>query len=153
MSIIDNDLRNECKIKFFCLELFFVMWGNLSHILFFFNIPQPIFMRVFVFFKENMTPSDVPKSDRLLGDLVGQHDAALNSIDSNNSCQSSGNIKANTKGIRNRVFCGECKGCLKNEDCGICRYCIDKTKFGGLNRLRQKCVHRRCEVGCKKRFN
>ncbi len=26
------------------------------------------------------------------------------------------------KGIRNRVFCGECSGCLKNDDCGRCRY-------------------------------
>ena len=25
------------------------------------------------------------------------------------------------KGIRNRVFCGECEGCLKNDDCGKCR--------------------------------
>ena len=48
------------------------------------------------------------------------------------------------KGIRNRVFCGECAGCLKNDDCGRCRYCQDKTKFGGQNRLRQKCLHRRC---------
>lgn len=48
------------------------------------------------------------------------------------------------KGIRNRVFCGDCAGCLKNDDCGTCRYCRDKTKFGGQNRLRQKCLHRRC---------
>ena len=27
------------------------------------------------------------------------------------------------KGIRNRVFCGDCPGCLKNDDCGQCRYC------------------------------
>ena len=42
------------------------------------------------------------------------------------------------------MFCGECAGCLKNDDCGRCRYCQDKTKFGGQNRLRQKCLHRRC---------
>uniref|UniRef100_A0A0K2SXU4 CpGbinding proteinlike [Haplochromis burtoni] n=1 Tax=Lepeophtheirus salmonis TaxID=72036 RepID=A0A0K2SXU4_LEPSM len=51
-----------------------------------------------------------------------------------------------SKGIRNRVFCGECPGCLKNDDCGRCRYCQDKTKFGGQNRLRQKCLHRRCQM-------
>ncbi len=55
----------------------------------------------------------------------------------------------NSKGIRNRVFCGECGGCLKNDDCGKCRYCKDKTKFGGQNRLRQKCLHRRCQVFLK----
>ena len=52
------------------------------------------------------------------------------------------NGKGSGKGIRNRVFCGECSGCLKNDDCGRCRYCQDKTKFGGQNRLRQKCLHR-----------
>ena len=55
------------------------------------------------------------------------------------------------KGIRNRVFCGECTGCLKNDDCGKCRYCKDKTKFGGQNRLRQKCLHRRCQLDTHRR--
>jgi hypothetical protein len=55
------------------------------------------------------------------------------------------------KGIRNRVFCGECTGCLKNDDCGKCRYCKDKTKFGGQNRLRQKCLHRRCQLDTNRR--
>ena len=59
---------------------------------------------------------------------------------------SSANSGKGNKGIRNRVFCGECGGCLKNDDCGKCRYCKDKTKFGGQNRLRQKCLHRRCQV-------
>merc|ERR550534_3274824 len=55
------------------------------------------------------------------------------------------------KGIRNRVFCGDCAGCLKNDDCGSCRYCRDKTKFGGQNRLRQKCLHRRCLLDTHRR--
>lgn len=55
------------------------------------------------------------------------------------------------KGIRNRVFCGDCVGCLKNDDCGQCRYCRDKTKFGGQNRLRQKCLHRRCQMDTHRR--
>jgi len=57
------------------------------------------------------------------------------------------------KGIRNRVFCGDCAGCLKNDDCGQCRYCRDKTKFGGQNRLRQKCLHRRCQMDTHRRSN
>jgi len=57
------------------------------------------------------------------------------------------------KGIRNRVFCGDCPGCLKNDDCGQCRYCRDKTKFGGQNRLRQKCLHRRCQMDTHRRSN
>merc|ERR1712223_422757 len=57
------------------------------------------------------------------------------------------------KGIRNRVFCGECPGCLQNDDCGKCRYCKDKTKFGGQNRLRQKCLHRRCQMDTHRKRN
>jgi len=57
------------------------------------------------------------------------------------------------KGIRNRVFCGDCPGCLKNDDCGQCRYCRDKTKFGGQNRLRQKCLLRRCQMDTHRRSN
>ncbi|TRY66997.1 hypothetical protein TCAL_09697 [Tigriopus californicus] len=63
----------------------------------------------------------------------------------------SGNGSIGGKGIRNRVFCGECPGCLKNDDCGRCRYCKDKTKFGGQNRLRQKCLHRRCQMDTHRR--
>jgi hypothetical protein len=33
------------------------------------------------------------------------------------------------KGIRNRVFCGDCPGCLKNDDCGQCRYCRYTVTF------------------------
>ncbi len=33
----------------------------------------------------------------------------------------SGTKSSGGKGIRNRVFCGECSGCLKNDDCGRCR--------------------------------
>ena len=30
------------------------------------------------------------------------------------------------------------------EDCGQCRFCRDKAKFGGPNRLKQVCVYKRC---------
>lgn len=40
--------------------------------------------------------------------------------------------------------CGKCEGCLR-EDCGKCRECKDKKKFGGPNKIRQKCSTRRCE--------
>ena len=67
------------------------------------------------------------------------------------STNQSGGSGKSGKGIRNRVFCGECTGCLKNDDCGKCRYCKDKTKFGGQNRLRQKCLHRRCQLDTHRR--
>jgi hypothetical protein len=67
------------------------------------------------------------------------------------AASASGGSGKGGKGIRNRVFCGECAGCLKNDDCGKCRYCKDKTKFGGQNRLRQKCLHRRCQLDTHRR--
>ena len=35
--------------------------------------------------------------------------------------------------------CGKCNFCLQS-DCGKCRHCRDKTKFGGTNKMRQKCL-------------
>ncbi|XP_036393918.1 histone-lysine N-methyltransferase 2B isoform X2 [Megalops cyprinoides] len=47
-------------------------------------------------------------------------------------------------GMRSRR-CGECKGCLHEEDCGECINCLDKPKFGGPNTKRQCCVFKRCD--------
>ncbi|KAK2821404.1 hypothetical protein Q7C36_020747 [Tachysurus vachellii] len=45
--------------------------------------------------------------------------------------------------------CGRCKGCVAKADCGICDYCIDKPKFGGSNKKRQKCRQRQCQREAK----
>uniref|UniRef100_A0A7N9AV06 Methyl-CpG binding domain protein 1b n=1 Tax=Mastacembelus armatus TaxID=205130 RepID=A0A7N9AV06_9TELE len=44
-----------------------------------------------------------------------------------------------------RRSCGECKACLCRKDCGTCDFCIDKPKFGGSNKKRQKCRLRQCQ--------
>ncbi|RXG58047.1 CXXC-type zinc finger protein 1 [Armadillidium vulgare] len=61
---------------------------------------------------------------------------------------------------RKRKGCGECEGCQVVDDCGNCRFCRDKAKFGGPNRLKQVCVYKRCvladvepDEGRKKRKN
>ncbi|XP_007565684.1 methyl-CpG-binding domain protein 1b isoform X1 [Poecilia formosa] len=46
---------------------------------------------------------------------------------------------------RKRRSCGECKACLCRKDCGVCDFCIDKPKFGGSNKKRQKCRLRQCQ--------
>uniref|UniRef100_A0A672M8H2 [histone H3]-lysine(4) N-methyltransferase n=1 Tax=Sinocyclocheilus grahami TaxID=75366 RepID=A0A672M8H2_SINGR len=48
--------------------------------------------------------------------------------------------RAHLFGNRSRR-CGECKGCLHEEDCGRCINCLDKPKFGGPNTKRQCCSH------------
>ena len=35
---------------------------------------------------------------------------------------------------KKRSRCGECEGCLVEEDCGDCPFCADKPKFGGPGR-------------------
>lgn len=40
--------------------------------------------------------------------------------------------------------CGECVNCHKTEDCGRCDFCKDMKKFGGMNKIRQKCRLRQC---------
>ncbi|XP_065883907.1 lysine-specific demethylase 2B-like isoform X4 [Dysidea avara] len=42
-----------------------------------------------------------------------------------------------------RQGCGQCEACTK-ADCGKCHYCLDKKKFGGKERLKQRCIHRKC---------
>lgn len=46
---------------------------------------------------------------------------------------------------RKRRSCGECKACLCRKDCGSCDFCVDKPKFGGSNKKRQKCRQRQCQ--------
>lgn len=43
-------------------------------------------------------------------------------------------------------MCGECDACLRTEDCAQCDFCKDMKKFGGPNKIRQKCRLRQCEV-------
>ena len=44
------------------------------------------------------------------------------------------------------VACRVCPGCVAPE-CGTCKYCLDKPKFGGSNKLRRKCVNKVCRIG------
>ncbi|XP_029007524.1 methyl-CpG-binding domain protein 1b isoform X2 [Betta splendens] len=46
---------------------------------------------------------------------------------------------------RKRRSCGECQACLCRKDCGTCDFCVDKPKFGGSNKKRQKCRLRQCQ--------
>ncbi|XP_056130683.1 CXXC-type zinc finger protein 1-like [Lampris incognitus] len=51
---------------------------------------------------------------------------------------------------RSARMCGECEACLRTEDCAQCDFCKDMKKFGGPNRIRQKCRLRQCEVRARK---
>ncbi|XP_023851975.1 methyl-CpG-binding domain protein 1 isoform X4 [Salvelinus sp. IW2-2015] len=46
---------------------------------------------------------------------------------------------------RKRRSCGKCEACNSRTDCGTCDFCIDKPKFGGSNKKRQKCRLRQCQ--------
>ena len=39
--------------------------------------------------------------------------------------------------------CGTCIGCIR-DDCGKCSYCLDKPKYGGPGRKKQRCALRIC---------
>ncbi|XP_051957149.1 CXXC-type zinc finger protein 1-like isoform X1 [Xyrauchen texanus] len=51
---------------------------------------------------------------------------------------------------RSARMCGECEPCTRTEDCGQCDFCKDMKKFGGPNRIRQKCRLRQCVVRARK---
>ena len=47
------------------------------------------------------------------------------------------------KYVRRNTNCMACENCLKL-DCGKCRNCLDKPKFGGRNTKKQRCIERIC---------
>lgn len=47
---------------------------------------------------------------------------------------------------RSARMCGECEACRRTEDCGHCDFCRDMKKFGGPNKIRQKCRLRQCQL-------
>uniref|UniRef100_A0AAV2K723 [histone H3]-lysine(4) N-methyltransferase n=1 Tax=Knipowitschia caucasica TaxID=637954 RepID=A0AAV2K723_KNICA len=51
----------------------------------------------------------------------------------------------NHAGGRRSRRCGDCDGCMIEEDCSKCAMCLDKPKFGGSNVKKQCCIYRRCE--------
>ncbi|XP_041428173.1 CXXC-type zinc finger protein 1 isoform X2 [Xenopus laevis] len=51
---------------------------------------------------------------------------------------------------RSARMCGECEACSRTEDCGQCDFCRDMKKFGGPNKIRQKCRLRQCQVRARK---
>ena len=41
--------------------------------------------------------------------------------------------------------CNNCIGCSQTTDCGKCKFCMDKPKFGGPGTLKQRCLKRKCQ--------
>ena len=41
------------------------------------------------------------------------------------------------------VRCGKCDGC-ERDDCGTCKNCLDKPKFGGMGQRKQGCIAKIC---------
>lgn len=60
------------------------------------------------------------------------------------SCNFAMNINLSLVGKVKWMRCGICQSCLSN-DCGKCKYCLDKPKFGGAGRLRKSCVDKKCQ--------
>jgi len=52
-----------------------------------------------------------------------------------------------TTGKNRRLLsrCGECAACF-SEDCGTCRFCVDKPRFGGPNIKKRGCIWRICKA-------
>nr|XP_061802856.1 CXXC-type zinc finger protein 1-like [Nerophis lumbriciformis] len=51
---------------------------------------------------------------------------------------------------RSARMCGECEACLRTQDCATCDFCKDMKKFGGPNKIRQKCRLRQCQFRARK---
>lgn len=91
----------------------------------------------------------------------GNHEASSIHSDSFEQSElSSNNVKRNLELNVQKIFkkveskrkrnwsCMKCANCLK-EECGKCIYCLDRPKYGGTFRLRQRCANRRCLLKLK----
>ena len=67
--------------------------------------------------------------------------SAPNTPVSKSSDTNASNVKKNIR--RRGRGCGSCVGCVR-EDCGKCLYCLDKPKYGGPGRKKQRCALRSC---------
>ena len=47
--------------------------------------------------------------------------------------------------VKKRGRCGNCEKC-KMPNCGVCKFCKDMKLFGGKNKLKQSCIHRKCLI-------
>ncbi|XP_076469080.1 CXXC-type zinc finger protein 1-like isoform X1 [Babylonia areolata] len=54
-------------------------------------------------------------------------------------------LREKTKAKKSSRRCGECTACHIKQDCGRCDFCKDMRKFGGPNKIRQKCRLRQCK--------
>ncbi|XP_072569159.1 methyl-CpG-binding domain protein 1a isoform X2 [Paramormyrops kingsleyae] len=68
-------------------------------------------------------------------------------LDSDNAESPPGSPQGRSKrhSRRSRRACWKCDACLRTTDCGKCDFCMDKPKFGGSNKKRQKCRLRQCQ--------
>ncbi|KAM9434713.1 histone-lysine N-methyltransferase 2B isoform 2-T2 [Clarias gariepinus] len=98
-----------------------------------------------------MVPEDIPRLSALPlhereGIAPSQEEEDLGS---HSEPESTGSVEARPV-YRNRSFnlrqrrCFNCKGCCREEDCGTCVFCLDKPKYGGPNKKRQSCIHKKC---------
>ena len=56
-----------------------------------------------------------------------------------NRPQNRGSINKRPRSVR----CGKCDGC-ERDDCGTCKNCVDKPKFGGIGQRKQGCIRKLC---------
>lgn len=66
------------------------------------------------------------------------------SLDSSDSREHINKRGSSTRGRGAMRMCKICVNCLRTDDCAECVFCKDKSKFGGSNKLKQKCLKKQC---------
>merc|ERR1712029_773484 len=97
--------------------------------------------------KRHSPKQNSPEQNSFERNSPQQNSPERNSPEQNSPKQNSPKQNSPKQNSPKRIFhfCGDCPGCKQIEDCGECRFCKDKTKFGGPNKLRQKCSLRTCK--------
>ena len=85
------------------------------------------------------TTKSKPKSDVKGNMIKGRYD-----IKHNNTCHQNLYMYMHAVSGKKRKRCGICPNCTRPE-CGTCKHCRDKPKYGGPGRLKQSCEKKKCQ--------
>ena len=90
------------------------------------------------------TPDSAPPKAKIAPRSILKQPIPLAATPTTSSMTNVNNLSLlNTKIRRRGRGCGTCFGCAR-EDCGKCSYCLDKPKYGGPGRKKQRCALRIC---------
>ena len=91
----------------------------------------------------NRTYNAVTSSKKSISPVAMSLPATAASGGATRNAQDGAGTNSSTASRTRKMKCGQCDAC-RRPDCGKCANCLDKKKFGGPHRHRQRCILKTC---------